>query len=94
MRCRACGRELELGSGDRVAFSETCAGCGGDLHTCVHCGHHDPGAYNACRESNAERVADPERANRCEYFRPAAAAPDAGADEARARARLDALFKR
>lgn len=95
MRCRACGHELELGSGARVAFSETCAGCGGDLHTCMHCAHHDPAAYNGCRESSAERVSDPERANRCEFFRPGADSPEAGADErALARARLDALFKR
>ena len=94
MHCGACGTGIELASGERVGFRDTCPGCSSDLHACRSCSHHDPGAYNESREPNAERVSDRERANRCEWFaaRTVAAAskpdPNAGAQAA-----LDALFK-
>lgn len=70
MRCRGCAREVGPASGERIGFSEACPACATDLHSCLHCAHHDPSAYNECRESSAERVAERGRANRCEYFRP------------------------
>jgi hypothetical protein len=45
---------------------------------------------NDCREPNAERVADKEAGNFCDWFRPRARA--AAAAPERARAGLDALF--
>lgn len=95
MQCFACGSGVEIASGERIGFRESCATCGADLHVCRNCAHHDPTAYNECREPGSERVADRERANRCEWFRPAAEAGQ-GAGEARdtARADLDALFKK
>jgi hypothetical protein len=95
MRCFACGTPVELSSGERVGFRDACPRCGQDLHVCRNCTHHDPSAYNECREPNAERVDDRERANRCDYFSPGEAGPTGRADErARGRARLDALFKK
>jgi len=95
MRCRRCGHPVDLSGGRRVGFSEACPACGADWHCCLQCAHHDPSAYNECRESQAERVSDRERANRCEWFRPGS---DSGsADDAartRARADLDALFSK
>jgi hypothetical protein len=94
MHCGACGTAIELGSGERVGFRDVCARCNGDLHACRNCAHHDPGAYNECREPSAERVSDRERANRCEWFAPRTGEatgrrdPKAGAQDA-----LDALFK-
>jgi hypothetical protein len=94
MRCFGCGAEVALASGERVGFRDTCAGCGRDLHACRNCAHHDPSAYNECREPNAERVGDRERANRCDYFVPGAQAGGRAGDErSRARGGLDALFK-
>lgn len=95
VRCAICKNEVELASGERIAFRDTCERCGTDLHTCIHCTHHDPAAYNSCREPNAERVSDPERANRCEWFSPAAN-PSGGAssDRDEARSRLEGLFKK
>ena len=80
---------MSLGSGDRVAFRDECASCGVDLHACRQCLHHDPGAYNECREPNSERVSDRERANRCDWFAP----NEAGAGEASSarQTSLDAL---
>lgn len=93
MECFACGAEVALASGERVGFRDACDACGADLHACRNCAHHDQSVYNECRESSAERVADRDRANRCDYFRPreggAARGGDAPADP---RAALDALF--
>ena len=70
MVCQRCNEKIELSGGERIGFRETCDGCGDDLHVCLNCNHHDPAAYNGCKESSAERVADPESSNRCEYFSP------------------------
>ena len=76
---------------------EECEACGADLHVCRGCAHHHASAYNECREPRAERVLDKDRANRCDYFAPAAGeggSEPAGEDAAaRARAELDRLFK-
>jgi hypothetical protein len=95
MRCHACGHQIELGSGERVGFRDDCDGCGGALHVCRNCRHHDAAAYNECRESSAERVLDKERANRCDYFAARSGAGGA-ADSAgeRARSELEKLFRK
>jgi hypothetical protein len=92
--CHACGREFPLGAGVRVGFRDTCDDCGVDLHVCLGCAHHDEGAYNECAEPSAERVLDKERANRCDYFTPAARAAGHEADQAKARAEIERLFKK
>ena len=98
VRCHGCGRERPLAPSERVGFRETCDGCGSDLHVCLNCGFHDRTAYNECREPNAERVADRDRGNRCDYFAPtraqAGAGVGAGGEAQDARAKLDALFKK
>jgi len=95
MGCFACGASFELASGERVAFRDACGRCGADLHVCRNCAHYDPGAYNACREPQAERVADSERANRCDWFAPAGAgAAHEGETRPDPRAALDALFRK
>ena len=95
MQCFACGSGLELASGERVGFRDTCSTCGSDLHVCRNCGHHDPSAYNECREPGSERVGDRERANRCDWFT-AADGGEGEPGEARdqAKAALDQLFKK
>ena len=97
MECHACQRELSLAAGESLGFREECAGCRADLHVCLNCGHHDPDAYNECREPNAERVLDRERANRCEYFRPGSGGLDGGDGsraQADAKAALEDLFRK
>lgn len=94
MRCRRCGREIALSSGERIPFADVCEGCGEDLHSCLHCAHHERTAWNECRESAAERVSDRERANRCEHFRPTEAAVEGrDAERAAALSELARLFK-
>jgi hypothetical protein len=95
MHCFACNATLELGPGQRVGFQDGCEQCATDLHVCRNCAHRDPSAYNECRESSAEWVSDRERANRCDYFTPGAQEGGGVAEQrAKARSRLDALFKK
>jgi hypothetical protein len=95
VQCFACGAGIRLASGERVGFRDSCEACRADLHVCRNCRHHDPAAYNECREPSAERVSDRERANRCDYFAPAEGPASAG-DPSRGDTRnaLDALFKK
>jgi hypothetical protein len=93
MHCAACGAGVELASGERVGFRDECPRCRADLHSCRNCAHHDPGAYNECREPGAERVADRERANRCDWFAPNAATGRVPDPRAGAKSALDALFR-
>lgn len=92
MNCANCGATLPPPPWNR---RDTCPGCGSDLHACVRCSFFAPGHYNNCREPQAERVLDPDKANFCDYFRPAEAGEAAGTDpRAEAKARLDALFRK
>jgi phage FluMu protein Com len=92
MRCATCNKIVDTDG--KILFRDECPHCSADLHICKNCLFYDTGADNDCRESNAELVLDKERANFCEYFRPAedqAASTDA-ADEVKRK--LDALFKK
>lgn len=95
MRCFQCGQTTEVATGERIGFRDECTRCGADLHVCRNCDHHDPSAYNECRESSAERVGDRDRANRCEWFRPGSVetGSDAGSSDT-ASADFEALFKK
>jgi hypothetical protein len=104
--CQACGRTVEVR--ERVGFRDTCEGCGADLHVCLNCALHDPGAHNQCRETQADPVVEKDRANRCDWFQvpevsrgaradsenAGAAAGDAKGKEDEARAKLDGLFRK
>ena len=54
--------------GGTVSVRDACSKCNFDLHSCVNCGHFSREAYNECREPQAERVLDKEKANYCDYF--------------------------
>jgi hypothetical protein len=93
MQCHACQSDIPIAAGESVGFRDACDRCGADLHVCLNCAHRDPSAYNECRESSAERVLDQDRANRCDYFRPATtnAIQEDGREEALSA--LQKLFK-
>jgi len=92
MKCSRCGADLLPPPYSR---RDTCPSCGADLHACVQCGFFAPGAYNDCREPQADRVTEKEKANFCDYFQPAARQGAAASDpKEEARARLGALFKK
>ena len=48
--------------------TETCEGCGADLHCCLNCRFYAPTAPNECTEPNVERILDKEMGNFCDYF--------------------------
>lgn len=92
--CPWCGETV--GEGGKIGFRDTCGRCGRDLHICHLCRFHDPAAYNECREPQAERVLDKDRANFCEYFTAGGGEEnrDGGTEKADPRSRLEALFKK
>ncbi len=93
MQCFRCGETHDLASGERVGFRDACA-CGTDLHVCRNCHFYDASAYNQCREPNAERVSDRERANRCDYFQAGEGSAAGGEAGGAAKDALDALFRK
>ena len=92
--CQACQTEIPLAAGESVGFRDACDRCRTDLHICLNCDHYDATTYNECRESNAERILDKDRANRCEYFRPTDRIGAGGGDQDDAIADLENLFKK
>ena len=90
MNCVRCGAVLPSPPSSR---RDSCFRCGADLHACVQCLFYSPGAYNDCREPQADRVTEKERANFCDWFKPGSGA-QAFPGKEDARAKLDALFKK
>ncbi len=94
MHCSACNAQVPLAAGERIGFRDECSRCGADLHTCKNCVHHEPSAYNECREPNSERVSDRERGNRCDYFSPSDREGGSDGPQKDALSDLDALFRK
>lgn len=65
--CWNCGEEYE--TPDLITRESECPHCAAYLRCCRNCEFYDPAAHNACREPQAELVADKEIANACDYFR-------------------------
>jgi len=89
--CWHCGGplgELEYGRQD------SCPKCRRDTHVCRNCGFYDPAYNNQCREPQADRVAEKERSNFCDYFQPRTHAGGAGPNPDSVRAAAEALFKK
>jgi hypothetical protein len=93
MQCHSCQSEIPLAAGESLGFRDSCDRCAADLHVCLNCAHHDVSVYNECRESNAERILDRDRANRCDYFRPGVGASAGEDDRKEALSTLEKLFK-
>lgn len=66
VRCARCGNILSAA----IGFDTRCSRCGGDLHTCAHCVHFDPGARFECQQSIEARVAPKDAKNGCTLFDP------------------------
>jgi hypothetical protein len=99
--CFQCGADISIvGTPGR---RDECAACGADVHVCKNCRHYDAKSYNECREPQAERVQEKERANFCDRFEAKLATVAAGTGAAadqfvserdRLRAAAEALFKK
>ena len=68
MICWKCKKEITVNSINRTT---ECPLCTADLHVCKGCKFYSTGSHNDCRESSAEYVSDKEKANFCDYFKPA-----------------------
>lgn len=91
--CWSCKTETEMHT--QVFRSHRCRHCDADMLACRNCRFYDPQASKQCREPVSEPVHDKEKANFCDYFRPADhsdGGPEVSEAEA-ARARLNDLFK-
>jgi hypothetical protein len=94
-RCQMCGREIVvLGV---IGRRDICEGCGADLHACRQCAFYDVHVADQCREPSADKVADKEAGNFCDFFRLSVNVPvvSSGADPAaEARRKLEELFRK
>lgn len=77
-----------------VGRKDTCPSCMADIRCCKMCQFYDPKSYNECRESQADRITDKEKANFCDYFKIGSSGnnPDQARQDALAKAA--ALFKK
>lgn len=66
--CFNCQKTLVLPDDLKISRQDTCEYCGAHLRSCKMCHFYDLSAYNDCREPNAERVVEKEKANFCSYF--------------------------
>jgi hypothetical protein len=95
MNCAFCRGTLEIDGA--VEKRDTCPQCNRDLRCCRQCKFYDPAAFNACREVQAHRIIDKERANQCDYFVLRGSKRVSGGSANRvkdARKALEALFKK
>lgn len=90
MNCFHCGKAIIFK--ERVGFRDRCASCDRPAHACLNCAFYDPAYNNQCRETQAERIVDKDRANYCEYFGPRPAGPPKIVATSDTRAKLDAIF--
>ena len=91
--CHKCKKEIVFEV--KLQRKDTCPHCATDIHCCKNCEHWDPSAHNQCKEQIAEYIPDREKANFCTFFTFKNGAPEDVSDKQnRARAALDALFKK
>lgn len=94
IKCYKCASDLELPP--QIGFKEACQKCNADVHCCKNCKFFDLNSYNSCRESQAERIVDKEKANFCDYFSAGAANASSADKNSKindAKKNLEDLFK-
>lgn len=90
VRCPSCKTEARFEG--MVPFRAECEKCSADLHVCVTCRFYDRYVENECREDQADPVANKDRRNLCEYWRPVEIGDAVDDEAARAKAKLAAAF--
>lgn len=90
--CWSCDHSQEQHTS--VYRSHRCEQCGVAKHCCMGCRHYDVYSPRQCREPQVEPVHDKEKANFCGHFQPGTGKSDEVDQQAEARAKLDALFKK
>ncbi len=67
--CFHCQASLELESEESISRREECHQCSSSVHCCKMCKFYDISSYNECREPQAGRIVDKEKANFCDFFK-------------------------
>lgn len=84
--CFVCGAVLP----EKIYRNTLCESCGAETKVCLNCEFYDESAHWQCHETIPEAVREKDRANFCDYFRPAKTARSRGpASEKQERARTD-----
>ncbi len=96
MICYHCKKKVAVDSRTPLTSRDECPHCRISLRCCLNCRFYDTYRPNHCAEPQAERVANKDRANYCNYFEPA---PDTGPSsqqhsQKESRKEFDALFKK
>jgi len=68
--CFSCGADLKEHLGRPIGRSACCDSCLADIRCCRNCKEYNESLYNSCRETEAERIVDKEKANFCDWFKP------------------------
>jgi hypothetical protein len=92
--CFSCQNEITLLAGETISRQDTCNKCYSDLRVCRNCDFYDKTAYNECRESNADRITEKEKANFCSYFRASDQSNDPQNGKDSFLSQAEALFKK
>ena len=92
--CFKCAKPLSDTYKVMVGRSDTCPHCMADIRSCKNCQFYDPKAYNECRETNADRITEKEKANFCDYYKFGTGSNDAEKQRQDALAKAAALFKK
>lgn len=90
--CHHCKKDIQIDR--KTGRRDTCPFCDADLHVCLNCRFHDPGQYNQCRETQAERVVDKEKSSFCDFFDFRDFAPGESREGRSAKDKLEAFFKK
>ena len=88
--CHQCKKEIKLDS--FTGRLEQCPFCRSDLRCCGNCTFYERGAYNDCREPQAERVLDKAHSTFCDFF--SFRQTNNSTEKQVAKDKLDALFKK
>lgn len=91
--CAFCHAQLHLEINDKVGRHEECPLCKRSLRCCKMCSFYDRHAYNECKEPNAERIIEKERANFCSYFTLSCSTNNNSSSQSDLLAAANALFK-
>jgi hypothetical protein len=90
--CHKCKKEIA--DDFFVGRQSQCPSCGADLHCCLNCSFYELGAYNDCREPQAERVLYKAHYNFCDFFKFKQTGKYADSADSRTKDKLEDLFKK
>ncbi len=90
--CHRCGTTIPE---NNLGRQDSCGKCGADTRVCKNCKHYDRSYNNECREEQAPRQVEKEKATFCEWFQARSGGIGSNAPTKDAlKSAADALFKK